>query len=136
MYSQQLISLGLTNFYHPCHEKREQPFEIYCPNPYNCPMPSDHNARAKELSRLARIKLSPEEEASLEKNIEQILTYMDQIEEVDTQGVPPCTTVLPTLKNVLAEDEIGQTLDRETFLANAPDQVGGMIKVPPVMQEE
>ena len=61
---------------------------------------------------------------------------MEQIEEIDTEGVPVCTTVLPALKNVWAEDEPGEHLSRETFLDNAPDQVGGMIKVPSVIQFE
>ena len=99
-------------------------------------MPCNHKAQVKELSRLSRIKLTPEEEKTLEENIQNILKYMDQIEEVDTEGVPTCTTVLPTLKNVLAEDEPGEPFDRETFFENAPDQVGGMIKVPSIIQFE
>lgn len=99
-------------------------------------MSSDRKARMKELSKLSRIQLTQEEEKTLQENIQNILGYMDQIEEVDTEGVPTCTTVLPTLKNVLAEDEPGELLDRETFLRGAPDQVGGMIKVPSVIQFE
>lgn len=99
-------------------------------------MPGNHNAHAKELSRLARIKLTPEEEKTLNENIENILSYMDQIEEVDTEGVPTCTTVLPTTKNVFGDDEPSDFYDQEAFLNNAPDQVGGMIKVPPVMEGE
>lgn len=98
-------------------------------------VPPNHEAHAKELSRLARIELTPEEEKTLGENIQNILKYMDQIEEVDTEGIPTCTTVLATLRNVFAEDEVDEEelLDRDTFLENVSDQIGGMVKIPPVI---
>ena len=70
------------------------------------------------------------------KSIEDVLSYIEQLQEVDTEGVPPCLTVLETLTNQLREDVPEEPLSRDLFLANAPSQVGGMIKVPPVFKQQ
>lgn len=97
---------------------------------------SQEERNSKYLADLARIELSSEEEQVFNQNLEKILGYMHLIDEIDTQGVRPCAHVLETIQNVLGKDEEGIHLSRETFLKNAPDSVGGMIKIPPVMQPE
>ncbi len=99
-------------------------------------MSQEKERNSKYLADLARIELNSEEEQIFNQNLEKILGYMDLIDEVDTQGILPCAHVLETIQNVMGEDEEGPPLSRETFLQNAPDSVGGMIKVPPVMQSE
>lgn len=90
----------------------------------------------KNLAKLSRIHCTPEQEAALLKDLGKILHYIDQLNELDTGDTPPCYQVLEGLSTVMREDEVGDLLPRETFLANAPDQVGGMIRVPPIMQQE
>ena len=92
-------------------------------------------ANIPHLAKLCRIQCSEEELKKLEDNFQKILGYMELLDEVNTQDVPPCTHVLETIQNVMEEDEIKAGFDRNDFLKNAPDQVGGMIKVPPVMQD-
>ena len=92
------------------------------------------NSKAKNLSRLSRIRLSPEEEITLDENIQTILNYMLQIQEINTDETPICTNVLPLSETVFEEDNVINSYDRETFLENAPDLVGGMLKVPPVIE--
>jgi aspartyl-tRNA(Asn)/glutamyl-tRNA(Gln) amidotransferase subunit C len=99
-------------------------------------MSEEKDSNSKYLSSLARIDLSDEEEKVFGQNLEKILGYMQMLQEVDAQGVLPCAHVLETMQNVMGEDEPIEPLSREQFLAGAPDAVGGMIKVPPVMQEE
>ena len=89
-----------------------------------------------QLAHLCRIKCSEEEVTIIEKNLGKILDYMDLLEKADTEGLEPCVSVLETMNNVMREDTVGSTLDRSAFLENAPDHVGGMIKVPPVIQFE
>lgn len=91
---------------------------------------------SRKLSQLVRLELTPEEEAIFNRNLKKILGYMALISEVDTEGVLPCAHVLETIHNVLEEDEEGPLFSREMFLKNAPDSVGGMVKVPPVIQQE
>lgn len=88
------------------------------------------------LAQLSRIHCSKEEEDRLLLDLGKILRYVDQLNEVDTSNVPPCYQVLEGLVNVMREDEVKDPLSRELFLANAPDQVGGMIRVPPVLQQQ
>ncbi len=88
------------------------------------------------LSQLCRIHYSEEDAEAMFKDLQRILEYIDQLQSIDTEGVPPCSNVIAGMNNVTREDTIGKTLPREVFLANSPDHVGGMIRVPPVLQQE
>jgi aspartyl-tRNA(Asn)/glutamyl-tRNA(Gln) amidotransferase subunit C len=88
----------------------------------------------KKLIKLCRIHCTEEEEKELLESFEKIVTYFEQLNELDTSDVPPCFQVIASQKNVLREDRIGACLPREEFLKNAPAHVGGMIKVPPVLR--
>ncbi len=93
----------------------------------------DEDALTK-LTHLCRIECTDEEKKALAKHLADVLEYVDQLNELDTEGVEPCYRVLPTLSNVMREDEVGEILPRDVFLANSPAHVGGMIRVPPVMK--
>lgn len=86
------------------------------------------------LTRLSRIECSEEERSSLLEDLSKILTHVEQLDEIDTENVHPCNHVLAEVSNVMRDDTTGKTLPRETFLANAPSHVGGMVKVPPVIK--
>ncbi len=88
------------------------------------------------LSQLSRIELTDENKRAFGDNLEKTLDYIHLIDDVDTEGVPPCRQLIETLVNVMEEDEEKPPMDRKTFLENAPSHVGGMIKVPPVIQFE
>lgn len=90
----------------------------------------------KQLTRLCRIDCTEEEQESLLKDLKKILDYIEQLQEIDTENVPPCNHILEGMANVMREDEIGKTLNRDVFLANAPSHIGGMIRVPPVIKRE
>ena len=87
-----------------------------------------------KLTQLCRIACTEEEKKVLRQQILEILNYVEQLKEIDTEGVDPCYRVLDALINVMREDEIGETLSRELFLSNASSHVGGMIRVPPVIK--
>lgn len=88
----------------------------------------------KKLTKLCRIKCTEEEEAKLVDNLQNILNYVEQLDAIPTDNVSPCNHVLPEISNVMREDNIGETMPRDIFLANAPDKVGGFIRVPPVLK--
>lgn len=88
----------------------------------------------EKLSKLCRIECTEEEKKKLLGNLSKILDYMTQLQEVDTEGVPPCNNVLESMGTVWRDDEIGVLLPREKFLDNAPAHTGGMIRVPPVIK--
>ena len=87
------------------------------------------------LEKLCRIQFTAEEKQEMLKNMKNILKHMDELNEINTDNVQPCAYVSQqALTNVFRNDEIGNTLSREDFLINAPDQIGGMIRTPPVMK--
>lgn len=87
------------------------------------------------LKQLSRIDCDEAEEEALLSDLSKILHYFEQLEELDTEGVPPCNHVLEDFANVWRDDEVGEQLPREVFLANAPAHTGGMIRVPPVLKK-
>lgn len=89
------------------------------------------------LKKLCRIDTSVSEDQDILDSLPRVLGYIEQLSEIDTKGVKPCNYVLRgMLKNRLRKDEISNPLSREQFLANAPDQIGGMIRVPPVLKPQ
>ena len=89
-----------------------------------------------KLCRLCRISVSEDEKNKLMKSVQDVLQYVKQLDEVDTEGVAPCFTVHETLKSVMREDIPEAPLSRDLFLADAPSHVGGMIRVPPVLKQQ
>jgi len=87
-----------------------------------------------KLMKLSKIECSQEEKDRFYTALSRVVTYIDQLTEVDTEGVAPCNHILETITNVMRDDEIGQTLSRDTFLSNAPSHVGGMVRVPPIIK--
>ena len=88
----------------------------------------------KHLSKLCRIECTEEEQEALMENLSSIIECVESLSEVDTEGVEPCNHVLEDVINVLRKDEESELLDRETFLNNSPDHVGGMVRTPPVIK--
>ncbi len=86
------------------------------------------------LSDLSRIDLSDEEQKSLLNDLENIINYIDLLKEVETEGVNPCNHVLSDMCNVMREDEIGEVMPKRSIFKKFPAQIGGMIKVPPVIK--
>ncbi len=90
----------------------------------------------KNLVKLSRIGCSEEEQEAILQDLEKIVGYVELLEEIDVTDVPPCKHVLDDLFNVLRDDIVGESLPRDVFLANAPSQIGGMIRVPPVIKSK
>lgn len=86
----------------------------------------------ENLTKLSRIACSEEEQEALLKDLRKILTYVEQLQEVDTSHVAPCNHVLSDIVNVEREDVVGNILARKDFLDNT-QQVGGLVKIPPVI---
>lgn len=83
-------------------------------------------------ARLARLRFSEEEEKRLVGEMGRILDYIDQLAEVDTEGVEPMTHVLE-LTNVFRPDEVRVRITREEALKNAPDADSDYVRVPKVL---
>jgi aspartyl-tRNA(Asn)/glutamyl-tRNA(Gln) amidotransferase subunit C len=88
----------------------------------------------EKLLTLNRIAATDEEKSRWQVDLTTLERYITLLEEVDTSNVEPGYRVLETLKNVMRPDELTLPLDRALFLANAPDHVAGLIRVPPVLK--
>ncbi len=91
----------------------------------------------RHLAQLARIELKDAEVASLQKDLNRILTYVDALKEVDTTGLPEVSQVTG-LKNALRED-LPQSSDeqtRESLLKSAPASENGYVKVKAVFNND
>ena len=73
---------------------------------------------AAHIAALSRLKLS-EEAGRMAGELEQILSYMDVLDGLDTSGAEPMSHIVP-LKNVLREDEVQPSMERGALLKNAP----------------
>ena len=67
------------------------------------------------------------------KQLDSIITFAEQLNELDTTYIEPTTHVLH-MKNVLREDKPSPGLPREEVLKNAPDHQDGQIRVPGIME--
>jgi aspartyl-tRNA(Asn)/glutamyl-tRNA(Gln) amidotransferase subunit C len=87
------------------------------------------------VATLARLELTEEE---LDRYVDQLGAVLDHAADVaalDTSGVPPTAHPLP-IQNVLREDVVGPSLDRDEVLREAPDSDGVRFRVPRILGEE
>jgi aspartyl-tRNA(Asn)/glutamyl-tRNA(Gln) amidotransferase subunit C len=87
----------------------------------------------QHVARLARLKLSADELKRFSSQLNGILDYINQLNEVDTSDVEPMSHPLD-LKNVFREDKTVPSLAREDVLAGAPAKRDGFFLVPPVLE--
>ena len=87
----------------------------------------------QRVAELARLCLSEEEEEKFVEQLNQILTYMDKLNKLDTKGVEPLSHVL-AIRNVFKEDQVKRSLPREAALANAPALEVDFYEVPKVIE--
>ena len=86
----------------------------------------------RKIAHLARLNVAPAEEADLLNSLSNVLTWMEQLSEINTTGIEPLMHLSDEV-NVLREDTPGQHLLREQALANAPQQNGVFFEVVKVM---
>ncbi len=85
------------------------------------------------VAHLARIRLTPEEEQKLGRQLDQILDYIEQLAKVDVSGVEPTAHPFP-LVNVMRADRTRPSLPQEEALKNAPSQANGLFMVPKIVE--
>ena len=87
----------------------------------------------RHIAKLARIAMSDDELERLVPELNNILNWVEQLGEVDTDGVEPLTAVIPnTLR--LREDRVTDGNCRDDVLANAPVAEHGFFAVPKVIE--
>ncbi|MEW8969317.1 Asp-tRNA(Asn)/Glu-tRNA(Gln) amidotransferase subunit GatC [Mesobacillus jeotgali] len=89
--------------------------------------------QVKRVAHLARLAITENEAQMLTEQLDKIITYAEQLNELDTDNVEPTSHVLE-IKNVMREDRAQQGLPREEVLKNAPEHQDGQFKVPGIME--
>ena len=84
------------------------------------------------VAELARLSLRPEEVELFTRQLNDILAYVQKLEELDTSGVAPLAHVIP-LVNAFREDVVREGLSLEAALKNAPVREDGSFLVPRVI---
>lgn len=87
----------------------------------------------EHIAELARLELSPEEEARFREQLSAILDYFSQLQTVDTGDIPPTASVLPAGSG-LRPDVPRSGLPLDELLANAPQVTDDQFCVPPVLE--
>jgi aspartyl-tRNA(Asn)/glutamyl-tRNA(Gln) amidotransferase subunit C len=85
-----------------------------------------------KVARLARLALTEEELARATVQLGDIVEHFADIDELDLDGVEPMTQPFP-LTNVMRDDVVVPSLDRDEVLAAAPEVEDGRFKVPPII---
>ena len=85
-----------------------------------------------KIAHLARLNFSEEERESMMVDMQKILSWVEKLEELDTEGVEALTNMAREV-NVVRKDEVGEHLEMGIIKSNAPQTQDGFIKVPKVI---
>lgn len=81
------------------------------------------------VAALAKLELAEDEKEAVKKDLDEILSYISTMDELDTTCVEPMTHVFP-IENRFREDVVTNGDDRDNLLANAPVKKDGCFVVP------
>ncbi|PLS17004.1 Asp-tRNA(Asn)/Glu-tRNA(Gln) amidotransferase GatCAB subunit C [Bacillus sp. M6-12] len=89
--------------------------------------------QVKHVAHLARLAVTEEEAEKFTQQLDAIISFAEQLNELDTDNVEPTSHVL-NMKNVLREDKAKEGLPIEEVLKNAPDSKDGYVRVPSILE--
>ena len=121
----------------PCSAcRRDVPRGVGCYDPRMREEPPNNpaitEADVRHVAKLARLELTDEQVHHFTDQLGAVLGYIDQLREVEIDGVEPLAHPLD-LVNVLREDVAAPGSDRDVMLQNAPDRQDAFFKVPKVL---
>ncbi len=85
------------------------------------------------ISKLSRLNINDSELDNYVQHLQQILKYVEKMDEIDTSNVEPTAHVMP-MQNVTREDEIKKSVSNDDALKSAPDVENGFFHVPTVIE--
>jgi aspartyl-tRNA(Asn)/glutamyl-tRNA(Gln) amidotransferase subunit C len=87
----------------------------------------------RNVALLARLELSPEEEAAFGSDLDEILSYVTMLEELDTSAVEPTAHVVE-VETPFRDDVVTNHPDAEALVAGAPARDATYFKVPKIIE--
>ena len=95
-------------------------------------MPIDVST-VRKIAALARLRVEPAEEERMARELAAILTYVEQLQALDLEGIEPTSQVTEGAPPALRPDEARPCEVRDEALAEAPDRDGDYFRVPQVV---
>lgn len=86
------------------------------------------------IANLARLKFSDEELENFTSELNEILNYIEKLNELNTENIEPLSHPIENI-NVFREDQLKPSIDREEALKNAPSSTEEFFKVPKVINK-
>jgi aspartyl-tRNA(Asn)/glutamyl-tRNA(Gln) amidotransferase subunit C len=86
-----------------------------------------------KMAHLSRLEIKPGEEDKLIQEMTAIVSFVEKLNEVDTEGIEPLTTMSQEV-NSLRPDEVKPHIDHESALKNAPKKDADYFRVPKVLE--
>jgi len=90
-------------------------------------------AEVEQVARLSRLALPDNELEALTGQLDAILGYVEQLNELNTDGILPTAHAVP-MENAFRPDQIAPSLGVDRALSNAPDAGNGCFRVPKVIE--
>ena len=90
-------------------------------------------AKVKEIAKLARMKVADKDESELARDLNQILDWIEQLDEVDTKDVLPVTSVTSEILSQ-RDDKVTNLDQKDKVLANSPSDNSDFYVVPKVVE--
>lgn len=87
----------------------------------------------RHVAHLSRLALDDRELEIYSTQLASIISYISKLKQINTEGVPPTSHPLSTLKNVFRKDILKKSLETDDALKNAPAKEGPFFKVPRVI---
>lgn len=91
--------------------------------------------QVQKIANLARLEITSTEEEQFSEQLSGILSYFEQLSELDTQDVPPTTRAIE-ISNVIRDDTLQVYSERESLLREAPEQEGEFFRVPQILSND
>ena len=88
----------------------------------------------ENVAVLSRLAIPADKEEQYTNQLNDVLTYMENLNSINTDDVQPIAHVLP-ISNVFRDDVVKESLDRDLALSNAPLKDDGYFKVPKVLED-
>jgi len=91
-------------------------------------------ADVRHVAHLSRLEFDDNEIRAFTNDLNNILAYVDKLNELDTSAIEPTSHALK-MENVFREDEVRPSLTNDQALANAPEREGPFFRVPQIIAE-
>ena len=91
------------------------------------------SSEVEYVAHLARLEITDAEKEKFTAQLNDILLYIDKLNELDTKGVDPMSHAI-AVTNAFREDQVKDSIGTENSLANAPDARGEFFRVPKVIE--